>query len=67
MQEHHRQNYWKLLINIIYVSCGVWIGWFFAILFVLNAIDHRLETVPIEDWSRMRELEQMLEEHKFLF
>ena len=59
------------MIKKVYLTIGllfgIWFGWLMAVNFCISTIDQKQEVMTIQDWSRLKELKQILEKQKFLF
>ena len=59
------------MIKKVYLTIGllfgIWFGWLMAVSFCISTIDQKQEVMTIQDWSRLKELKQILEKQKFLF
>jgi hypothetical protein len=56
----------NVLISVGFVI-GFWFGWYMAINYVIHTIERKQNVMPVQDWSRMRDLSVQLNDSKFLF
>lgn len=57
----------RKVILFLGILLGLWIGWYIAISYCISVIDRRGSVMKIEDWSRLKEIRDQLQEDKILF
>jgi hypothetical protein len=46
---------------------GIQMGWFIAIQYSISVLNRKHDIIPIEDYSRLREIEVQLSKDRFLW